>query len=40
VFKGHAAVNVLGSGVVVTGSAVNEHNPEVVEARQRKIPVI
>jgi UDP-N-acetylmuramate--alanine ligase len=28
------------SGVVVTSSAVNEQNPEVVEARQRKIPVI
>jgi UDP-N-acetylmuramate--alanine ligase len=26
--------------VVVTSSAVNEQNPEVVEARQRKIPVI
>ena len=30
----------VGSGVVVTSSAVNEQNPEVVEARQRKIPVI
>jgi UDP-N-acetylmuramate--alanine ligase len=40
IFEGHAAANVVGSGVVVTSSAVNEHNPEVVEARQRKIPVI
>jgi UDP-N-acetylmuramate--alanine ligase len=40
VFLGHAAANVVGSGVVVTSSAVNEQNPEVVEARQRKIPVI
>jgi UDP-N-acetylmuramate--alanine ligase len=40
VFQGHAAGNVVGSGVVVTSSAVNEQNPEVVEARQRKIPVI
>src|SRR5271156_6813862 len=40
VFEGHAAANVVGSGVVVTSSAVNEQNPEVVEARQRKIPVI
>src|ERR1700688_3239021 len=40
VFEGHAAGNVVGSGVVVTSSAVNEQNPEVVEARQRKIPVI
>ena len=40
VFEGHAAANVVGAGVVVTSSAVNESNPEVVEARQRKIPVI
>jgi UDP-N-acetylmuramate--alanine ligase len=40
VFEGHAAVNVVGSGVVVTSSAVNEQNPEVLEARHRKIPVI
>src|SRR5579875_3141413 len=40
VFQGHAAGNVVGSGVVVTSSAVNEQNPEVVEARARKIPVI
>jgi UDP-N-acetylmuramate--alanine ligase len=40
VFQGHAAANVVGSGVVVTSSAVNEQNPEVKEARQRKIPVI
>jgi UDP-N-acetylmuramate--alanine ligase len=40
IFQGHGAANVVGSGVVVTSSAVNEQNPEVVEARQRKIPVI
>jgi UDP-N-acetylmuramate--alanine ligase len=40
VFEGHAAANVVGSGVVVTSSAVNEQNPEAAEARQRKIPVI
>src|SRR5450432_2969155 len=40
VFEGHAAANVVGSGVVVTSSAVNEQNPEVIEARARKIPVI
>jgi UDP-N-acetylmuramate--alanine ligase len=40
VFEGHAAGNVVGSAVVVTSSAVNEQNPEVVEARHRKIPVI
>jgi UDP-N-acetylmuramate--alanine ligase len=40
VFEGHVAANVVGSGVVVTSSAVNERNPEVIEARSRKIPVI
>ncbi len=40
IFEGHAAANVIGSGVIVTSSAVNERNPEVVEARARKIPVI
>ncbi len=40
VFEGHAAANVVGAGVVVISSAVNERNPEVVEARTRKIPVI
>ena len=40
IFEGHAAANVIGAGVVVTSSAVNERNPEVVEALRRKIPVI
>ncbi|TCK74192.1 UDP-N-acetylmuramate--L-alanine ligase [Acidipila rosea] len=40
IFEGHAAANVLGSGVVVTSSAVSPANPEVAEARSRKIPVI
>src|ERR1700691_3932403 len=40
VFEGHAAANVVGASVVVVSSAVNERNPEVVEARARKIPVI
>src|ERR1700728_4652583 len=40
VFQGHAAANVVGSGVVVTSSAIDERNVEVIEARSRKIPVI
>jgi len=40
VFEGHAAANIAGSDVVVTSSAVSPTNPEVVEARSRKIPVI
>jgi UDP-N-acetylmuramate--alanine ligase len=40
VFEGHAAANAAASDVVVTSSAVSKDNPEVVEARTRKIPVI
>ena len=40
VFEGHAAVNVVGAAVVVVSSAVHSQNPEVAEARARKIPVI
>ncbi len=40
VFEGHAASNVAASDVVVTSSAVSQTNPEVMEARARKIPVI
>jgi UDP-N-acetylmuramate--alanine ligase len=38
--EGHRAENVVGAEVVVTSSAVTHDNPEVVEARQRHIPVI
>jgi UDP-N-acetylmuramate--alanine ligase len=37
---GHAAANAAASDVVVTSSAVAKDNPEVLEARTRKIPVI
>jgi UDP-N-acetylmuramate--alanine ligase len=40
IFVGHAASNAAASDVVVTSSAVAKDNPEVVEARARKIPVI
>ncbi|AXC11577.1 UDP-N-acetylmuramate--alanine ligase [Acidisarcina polymorpha] len=40
IFEGHAAANVVGSGVVVASSAVNERNPEIMEARVARIPVI
>jgi UDP-N-acetylmuramate--alanine ligase len=40
IFVGHAAGNAAASDVVVTSSAVAKDNPEVVEARARKIPVI
>jgi UDP-N-acetylmuramate--alanine ligase len=38
--RGHAAENVADVDVVVISSAVKRDNPEVVEARRRKIPVI
>jgi UDP-N-acetylmuramate--alanine ligase len=40
IFIGHTAANAAASDVVVTSSAVAKDNPEVVEARARKIPVI
>ena len=40
VFTGHAAGHITGADVVVISSAVGLDNPEVVEARQRKVPVI
>ena len=40
VFEGHEAGHVVGATVVVTSSAVLASNPEVVEAKARKIPVI
>jgi UDP-N-acetylmuramate--alanine ligase len=40
IFEGHQASNADGAHVVVTSSAVKPDNPEVVEAHNRKIPVI
>src|ERR1035437_759093 len=40
IYEGHDAANVAGATVVVTSSAVSAANPEVLEARARKIPVI
>jgi UDP-N-acetylmuramate--alanine ligase len=40
IFEGHAAPNASATDVVVISSAVASSNPEVVEARTRKIPVI
>ncbi len=40
VFEGHTAANVVGAGVVVASSAIDAANPEIGEARRRKIPVI
>ena len=40
IYEGHQAANIAGATVVVTSSAVLATNPEVVEARKHKIPVI
>ena len=40
VFPRHSKKNVQGADVVVYSSAVGEDNPEIVEARERYIPVI
>jgi UDP-N-acetylmuramate--alanine ligase len=40
VSEGHAASNIDGAKVVVVTSAVDETNPEIMEARRRNIPVI
>jgi UDP-N-acetylmuramate--alanine ligase len=37
---GHAASNILGADAVVTSTAVNEANPEVVAARAAKVPIV
>jgi UDP-N-acetylmuramate--alanine ligase len=40
IFEGHEAENIAGAEVVVTSSAINPANPEVVEAAKIHIPVI
>ncbi|WP_120971508.1 UDP-N-acetylmuramate--L-alanine ligase [Comamonas sp. lk] len=39
-FVGHAAENVAGVEAVVTSTAVQADNPEVIAAREKKIPVV
>ena len=40
IYEGHSAENVKQADVLVYSSAVNKENPEVIEAIERKIPVI
>jgi len=40
IFIGHSASNILDYNVVVTSSAIDTNNPEIIEARKRKIPII
>ncbi len=39
-FVGHAAGNVAGAGVVVVSTAIRRDNPELVAAREARIPVV
>ena len=40
IFIGHAAEHIGNADVVVSSSAVDEHNPEVVAAREARVPVV
>jgi len=40
VHRGHAAANVLGTDCVVVSSAIRRDNPELMEARAQRIPVV
>lgn len=40
IYIGHRAKNVLGVDVVVVSSAIAENNPELLEAREQRIPVV
>lgn len=40
VFIGHHLENVIGADVIVNSSAVDEDNPEIVSAREHRIPVV
>lgn len=40
VFIGHVAGNIRGADVVVVSSAVRENNPEVIAAREARIPIV
>ncbi|MGE4240936.1 UDP-N-acetylmuramate--L-alanine ligase [Ramlibacter sp.] len=39
-YVGHAASQVIGADAVVTSTAVQQDNPEVIAARKRKIPIV
>ncbi|MBY0453619.1 MAG: UDP-N-acetylmuramate--L-alanine ligase [Burkholderiaceae bacterium] len=39
-YLGHAAAHIAGANVIVTSTAVQAHNPEVLAAREKKIPIV
>lgn len=40
VFKGHTAENIRGADVIVVSTAIDSHNPEIVAAREQRIPIV
>jgi UDP-N-acetylmuramate--alanine ligase len=40
VFIGHAQENIYGASVVVVSTAINQENPELLAAKQARIPVV
>jgi len=40
IVRGHSAANVLGTDCVVVSSAIREDNPELMEARAQRIPIM
>ena len=40
VVQGHSAANVLGTDCVVVSSAIRDDNPELMEARSQRIPIV
>ncbi|MCG3730859.1 UDP-N-acetylmuramate--L-alanine ligase [Vibrio cincinnatiensis] len=40
IYIGHQAENVHHASVVVVSTAINEHNPEIIAAREKRIPIV
>lgn len=40
VFIGHSGKNILGANVIVVSSAIDESNPEIQAAREKRIPIV
>lgn len=40
VYKGHTAENVMGADVVVVSTAIDNSNPEIIQARELRLPIV
>lgn len=40
VYKGHAAENIAGADVIVVSTAIDNQNPEIMAAREQRIPIV